>query len=314
MSPFNQKLTFKGHGSELLGIWIVNFLLTVITLGLYYPWAKVRSLKFFFGNTELAGSSFSFTGNGTEIFMGFIKALLIIIAAYVIYFLMFFMNMPILGGLILLVVFVFLIPVAIHGTLRYRLSRTAWRGIHMGYRGEIDSIIKLYIQGSLFTILTLGIYSPWFIIDIRKYIIDRVKFGNVSFEYNGSGTEYFVLNLISGFLTIITLGIYSFWWQKKLYNYYIENLKAYQDGNEIQFASEMTAWKVFKFTVLNSLLIMITLGIATPWVMVNQMKYIMHNATFSENFNPDAIVQTEEDYNNTTGEGLFGWLDLNIIF
>ena len=33
---------FHGNGAEYFRIWIVNFLLTLLTLGVYSAWAKVR--------------------------------------------------------------------------------------------------------------------------------------------------------------------------------------------------------------------------------------------------------------------------------
>ena len=40
-------LSFNGSGMEYFKIWIVNVLLTIITLGLYHPWAKVRNHRYF---------------------------------------------------------------------------------------------------------------------------------------------------------------------------------------------------------------------------------------------------------------------------
>ncbi|MFT6387486.1 MAG: hypothetical protein ACJAUP_000857 [Cellvibrionaceae bacterium] len=42
-------LRFEGKGFEYFKIWMVNILLTIVTLGLYYPWAKVRHLRYFYG-------------------------------------------------------------------------------------------------------------------------------------------------------------------------------------------------------------------------------------------------------------------------
>src|SRR5690348_9519846 len=48
-------IRFSGGGGEYFRIWIVNLLLTIVTLSLYYPWAKVRKLRYFYGNTVVDG-------------------------------------------------------------------------------------------------------------------------------------------------------------------------------------------------------------------------------------------------------------------
>src|SRR5271167_2635068 len=75
-----EKLIFSGRGAEYFGIWIVNLLLTIITLGIYSAWAKVRRLKYFYRHTELAGSSFDFHGSPTKILIGRAIALLMLLA------------------------------------------------------------------------------------------------------------------------------------------------------------------------------------------------------------------------------------------
>ena len=51
---------FHGQGSEFFRIWIVNLVLTILTLGIYSAWAKVRTKRYFYGNTELAGDRFDY--------------------------------------------------------------------------------------------------------------------------------------------------------------------------------------------------------------------------------------------------------------
>ena len=61
---------FHGRGGEYFGIWIVNILLTIVTLGLYSPWAHVRNKQYFYGNTDLAGERFEYLATGKQIFLG----------------------------------------------------------------------------------------------------------------------------------------------------------------------------------------------------------------------------------------------------
>ena len=39
---------FRGDGAEYFKIWIVNILLTIVTLGIYSAWAKVRNNRYFY--------------------------------------------------------------------------------------------------------------------------------------------------------------------------------------------------------------------------------------------------------------------------
>src|SRR5215471_19629889 len=73
-----EPLRFTGTGSGYFGIWIVNLLLTILTLGIYSAWAKVRRLQYFYRHTELAGSSFDFHGSPVRILIGRILALLLL--------------------------------------------------------------------------------------------------------------------------------------------------------------------------------------------------------------------------------------------
>ena len=134
--PKSYSLSFNGNGNDYFGILIVNFLLTIITLGLYYPWAKARQLQYLYGSTEFNDSRFEFHGTGKEMFKGFIKALLlfgILIGSYVA---LIMFGHPLYAILIYIIGFALLIPLAIHGSYRYRMSRTSWRGIRFGYRGN----------------------------------------------------------------------------------------------------------------------------------------------------------------------------------
>ncbi len=47
---------FHGKGGEFFGIWIVNVILSIITLGIYSAWAKVRTYQYFYGNGVFQGS------------------------------------------------------------------------------------------------------------------------------------------------------------------------------------------------------------------------------------------------------------------
>ncbi|HJU25199.1 MAG TPA: DUF898 family protein, partial [Rhodanobacteraceae bacterium] len=57
----DQPFQFRGNAGEYFRIWIVNFALGIITLGIYSAWASVRTRRYFYANTWLAGSPFEYS-------------------------------------------------------------------------------------------------------------------------------------------------------------------------------------------------------------------------------------------------------------
>ncbi len=66
------KLSFSGSVSHFLGMMILNYILCIVTCGLYFPWATVAFHKWKASYTSLNGVPFRFTGSGTELFGKFI--------------------------------------------------------------------------------------------------------------------------------------------------------------------------------------------------------------------------------------------------
>ena len=222
-----KRLAFLGRPGDLFVVLLVNMLLTFITLGLYYPWAKARRLSWYYEHTELDGHPFHFHGTGNEMFKGFIKAiglLLLIYGTYIVGVLMEEVKLVVIGVLVMFVGLLLFIPLIIHGSLRYRSSRSSWRGIHFGYRGQLKELYRICLRDGLLTLITVGIYGSWLTIHLRNYTVGHLRYGSTSFRYKGDGAAFFLLNLKGYLLTVFTLGIYGFWWQRDLFNYYVNNL------------------------------------------------------------------------------------------
>ena len=76
----SRPFSFSGSGSEYFRIWIVNLALTILTVGIYSAWAKVRRLKYFYQNTRLADGGFDFHGSPVAILKGRIIAVILLLA------------------------------------------------------------------------------------------------------------------------------------------------------------------------------------------------------------------------------------------
>ncbi|MCF0071890.1 DUF898 domain-containing protein [Dyadobacter sp. CY261] len=311
-----RQLSFHGEGAKLFGIYIVNILLTFITLGIYYPWAKAALLKYMYEESEFEGSRFTFHGTGNEMFKGFIKAIGIFLGLYCLLFLALLsssMVVKMLGVAVFYIGLLILIPIAIHGALRYRTSRSSWRGIHFGYRGDRKEFLKMFIVGSLITIFTFGTYGAWFIIEIRKYIFKHLRFGNITFSYEGEGAAFFWLNVKGYFLSIFTLGIYAFWYAKDLFAYYVDNIRMYQGDTKLNFRSTATGGAYFQLVIVNLLIIVLSLGLATPWAIVRAMHFVFNNIHIDGPMDVNSITQTEADYTDATGEDLADMIDIGLV-
>jgi len=123
-------IEFTGSGSEYFRIWIVNLLLTLATLGLYLPWAKVRRLRYFYANTLVDSDPLHFHGAPLQMFKGFV----IVIAGFALYSLASEFS-PTVGSLAFLVVAA-LWPLLFRSSMCFRLANTSWRGLRFAFAGS----------------------------------------------------------------------------------------------------------------------------------------------------------------------------------
>lgn len=302
-----RKFSFFGDGSQFFGIYIVNLLLTVITLGIYWAWSHVANLKYLYQNTEFDGSRFEYHGTGKELFIGVLKALGILIVFYaVIFLLVTALGETAITIMILPIYFLvfLLMGYAQHASLKYHASRTSWRGIRFGYRGKGGEFMSMYLKNLLLTFLTLGIYGAWLSAKTTQYLTDNFRIGSVTFKYSGKGDDLLLIFIKGFLLSIITFGIYSFWFAIEQFNYQLKHTKAFQDGREITFTSTASGADLFGFSIINALITVFTLGFGTPWVMVRTMQFMCNHLTVEGDFRGSEITQTESDFNDAVGDGL----------
>ena len=78
--PPSYPFSFTGDAEEYFGIWIVNLFLSIVTLGIYSAWAKVRRKRYFYGHTWVGESNFEYHGNPVSILKGRIIAVTFFVA------------------------------------------------------------------------------------------------------------------------------------------------------------------------------------------------------------------------------------------
>jgi len=205
-------------------------------------------------------------------------------------------------NLLIYVIYAPILALFIHGACRYRMSKTLYRGIRFGYRGNKKSFTLSLFRYAIFTLITLGFYYPWLVNNVRKYIYGNTMFGNIKVEFNGKGIDY-AFELLKGcFLCVLTLGIYYFWFKKILFNFFYENMSFNIDDQLVRVKTNVTAGKIFKLIAVNWLIIYFTLGLGYPFAKIRSMKFIADNLELYGNIDLDKVMQTEENYANATGD------------
>ncbi|MDX6915980.1 DUF898 family protein [Pectobacterium carotovorum] len=121
------RVKFHGKAGEYFAIWLVNALLTAITLGIYSAWATVRRRRYFYGNTEINGDRFDYHAQPIQI----LKGRLLVIAGIILFYIIMGMS-PVLGTIIALA-FAALIPIIVIRNWRYNAIMSSYRGVRFNY-------------------------------------------------------------------------------------------------------------------------------------------------------------------------------------
>jgi uncharacterized membrane protein YjgN (DUF898 family) len=130
--PRRCRLRFTGTGREYFGIWIVNLLLTIVTLGIYSAWAKVRKLQYFYRNTQLDGSAFEYHGNPVAILKGRLLAVALLVVYKV--------ALATLGAFALIPMLAVMaaVPWLLAQSYRFRLRNSGYRGLRFRFAGAVS--------------------------------------------------------------------------------------------------------------------------------------------------------------------------------
>jgi uncharacterized membrane protein YjgN (DUF898 family) len=144
-------LVFTGSGGEYFRIWIVNLLLSILSLGVYSAWAKVRRQRYFHRNTRLAGSAFDYHARPAAILVGRIFAIAGL-AAFIVA-----TELQPLAAFGLLAAWLLGLPWIIHRALRFRHANTSWRGIRFGFLGTVGQAYRALVLPVLAWLLVVGV-------------------------------------------------------------------------------------------------------------------------------------------------------------
>ena len=221
------RFRFEGQGGQLFVTFLVGYLLTMVTFGIYAPWFMCKLAKFYADNmvaTTDDGSSYKpdFQGQGGDLFVTFLVGYLLTMVTFGIYTPWFTckLNKWFMSNT--------------------KITKNGQQVGDMDFVGEGGDLLVTFIVGYLLTIVTFGIYMPWFQVKLLAFNADNTKINiegqRLGMRFTGQGGELFVIIFVGYLLSIVTLGIYSFWMMAKLLKWQTSNTVIFSEGGGGQMA------------------------------------------------------------------------------
>jgi len=346
VSEQQHQLRFTGYGGEYFRIWIVNLLLTIVTVGLYSPWAKVRRLQYFYRHTELAGSGFDFHGSSFRILIGRI------VAAMMFGVYNYSVKMQSLWTIAIVAVIAIIMPWLLRNSLRFRLYNSSWRGTRFHFSGSLRGAYRVFLLNTLLSLITLYLLAPFAHQRLKAYQHGNSCFGQTRFSFHaGAGKFYrtyllllagsFLVLLIAGFTGLLPLlaqlssqasakqidpgrvvyFIITTWALiilmglvvGPLFHALITNLIWSNTRlGEHRIECRMSALRLIWITVSNFVLVVVTLGFFAPWAMVRMARFQADSIRLLAASDLQEFVAAEHEAIGAFGEEAASIFDIDI--
>lgn len=318
---------FNGSGGEYFKIWIVNILLSVLTLGIYSAWAKVRRKQYFYGNTEIDGASFQYLADPVKI----LKGRLIVFAGFAIY--------TAINGLfpILSVFFIFiflpLLPWFVVRSLSFNARNSALRNIRFNFHGTYWDAAKVFVLWPILVPFTLGLLAPYVFYRQKKFIADSGAYGTTRFNFKATAKDYyrmvfqFLLPLVISlavaaiigyfysplnvliFVVVVIFYLYGFaYFAVKSSNLFYNSCKL--SGHSFNATMGIKDFAII--VVTNTLAIICTLGLFHPFATVRAYRYKISQLALKVRGDLDQFVAAEQKQVSALGDEVSDFMDFDL--
>ena len=283
---------FNGKTGEYFGIWFVNLLLSLVTLGIYSAWAKVRTERYFYGNTRLAGSSFDYLADPVAILKGRLIAY-----AVVIVLVLSSHFLPVLYVLMILALFA-LMPLIVVLALRFRARNSAWRGLSFRFDRSGGAAYGPFFGWPLLNVVSGTLLYPLMKLRQHEFVAGGHGFGRKRFEFAGDASRYYTPYLIA-------LGIFL---RVRYANLLWNNTRL----GPHRFESSLRVRDMLWLYASNLVAIVCTLGLAVPWAMIRLARYrAAHFAVLAQGPIDDFVRDLEREH-AAAGAEMIDALDVGV--
>lgn len=308
---------FRGDGMEYFKIWIVNILLTIVTLGIYSAWAKVRNNRYFYSNLYLDDANFRYLANPITILKGRIIAILAFIAYYVAT-----IFAPVIA-VIIAIALLFAIPYFINQSVAFTNRMSAYKNIQFRFKGAYGEAFMVIYIWPLLGILTLGILYPLAILKANEYFVRNSSYGTTKFDFKATYKDYGMIfltmigialvvgvpvGLVAYFLPafamisplllfVMYFGLFVYF-MVSMTNVFYTSLSLV----EHKFDAKLTISGQTKVILINLFFTLITLGLYLPAAKVRMTKYICSCITMHAQGSLETFTAAEKENISALGE------------
>ena len=325
--PAPAPFIFHGDATEYFRIWIVNTLLSVLTLGLFTAWAKVRKRRYLRGNTELLGHRFDYTADPRRILVGNLIVLTLFLA-----YGLFGVVYPAVRYLALGVIVIFL-PWIVVRSLSFNAHHTVWRGLRFRFHPSLSAAAMVYLFQPVLIVVTLGFYYPAWIRARNEFSISRHRLGTAYFRFTANTGPFYLAYLaaaamvFAGFMAIVvtmafvtngnsghlpnttqllpavllygaTLYVAKHFVFASLFNHVWNGTQL----DEHRFRGHMRIGQWLKLQLTNLGAIVATCGLLYPWALIRSTRYAQSCLEFIPAGPLDAITRLGEGDGSAVGD------------
>ena len=331
-----QRFKFHGDATEYFGIWIVNILLTIVTLSLYAPWAKVRRLRYFYGNTEFFRRRFDFTGVPKKILIGRLIAIGLYVAIGLV------SNYSLIATAIGALVLYLAVPWLMRATIRFNARNSKYANSRFYFSGTTKDSYKIFFLSILISIFTLGLFFPVTVWMYKRYCLNHLYVGQLKFELKADWSEYmrafyipflifiailavlgvfgFILGGLSSFgvLSIIQTVFFIVYGLGGLLmlplvmgRIFITTWNNTTVGNS-KFQTDCNQWRFAWIVASNWVLRVLSIGFLTAWAAIRIHRYKVESLSLILLDDPDQMMNLAQQDHSAIAEEISDIFDLDI--
>ena len=330
---------FTGSAGEYFRIWIVNLFFTLITLGVYSAWAKVRKKKYFYGSTRFDGETFDYFGRPVAILKGRIVAFI----AFVIY--AFAGQLYPESNYAFWAIAGILLPWIIVRALTFNARNSAHRGLRFHFSGTPWRAAGVYLGSFALAIVTAGLAYPLFIKRQKAFVVSSHAYGLTELRCELSGREFFWIYLRASLIlfavavpssialtfavrsigripeslswmvfVLPALGVYAAYAIAYAYTQARTTNALWNgtSGKGFRFSSSLSAKRLIGLYISNVLAVACTGGLLIPWAVVRTLKYRLES--FAMTVTHDVVHQANPAFARVgaTGQELGDFFNLDL--